>query len=136
VLLNGSPEQAQRVNADGVHLSANRLLALDRRPLPVNRWVAASCHNEAEVLHARRVGVDFIVVSPVRYTLSHPDAAALGWERLRILTELASLPVYALGGMTLADLGCARSHGARGIAAIRAFWESPQPGVALEDAAD
>ena len=124
ILLNGSPEQAQAVDADGVHLSADRLLKLDQRPLPTNRWVAASCHNALEVLHADQIGVDFIVISPVLSTLSHPQALPLGWEGLRALTELANLPVYALGGMTLADLEHAWWHGTQGIAAIRALWEA------------
>jgi 8-oxo-dGTP diphosphatase len=124
ILLNGSSEQAQAVDADGVHLSADQLLKLDQRPLPKNRWVAASCHNALEVLHADQIGVDFIVVSPVLSTPSHPQALPLGWEGLRALTELANLPVYALGGMTLADLENAWWHGTQGIAAIRALWEA------------
>jgi 8-oxo-dGTP diphosphatase len=75
-------------------------------------------------LHARRVDADFIVVSPVRATLSHPGVSPLGWEGLKALAELASLPVYALGGTTSADLELAWQHGAQGIAAIRALWES------------
>jgi 8-oxo-dGTP diphosphatase len=123
LLLNSTPEHALAVGADGLHLSASRLRVLSSRPLPADRWVAASCHDEAEVLRARRIGVDFIVVSPVCSTPSHPAAAPLGWEGLRALTERANLPVYALGGMTFTDLERAWEYGARGIAAIRALWE-------------
>lgn len=124
LLLNGSPEQALSVNADGVHLTTRRLLALEKRPLTEDRWVAAACHTAKEVRHACRIGVDFIVVSPVRTTASHPEVSALGWEGLRELTEIATVPVYALGGMTPADLETAWTNGAQGIAAIRALWET------------
>lgn len=124
VLLNGSPEQALSVDADGVHLSTAQLLRLQRRPLAAERWVAASCHNEAEVLHARRVGVDFIVISPVKATPSHPGLQPMGWERLRVLAEMAGMPVYALGGMSCSDLDTAWQHGVQGIAAIRALWQA------------
>jgi len=123
LLLNGGPEQALAVQADGVHLSAPRLLALHSRPLPADRRVAASCHTEAELRHASRLGLDFVVVSPVRRTSSHPETPPLGWEGLRALTETANLPVYALGGMTPADLEQAWRHGAQGIAAIRSLWD-------------
>jgi 8-oxo-dGTP diphosphatase len=122
VLLNGSPEQARAVNADGVHLSTARLLALDRRPLPVDRWVSASCHTPAELHQAGRLGIDFVVAAPVRTTASHPEAPALGWKGLRALTEVTNLPVYALGGMRPADVEQAWRHGAQGIAAIRSLW--------------
>ena len=127
VLLNGSPAQARMVAADGIHLTASRLLTLDNRSLNRDRWVAASCHNLEEVRHAGRLGVDFIVVSPVRTTASHPQVPALGWEGLRALTEAATLPVYALGGMTPADLEQAWTCGAQGIAAIRSLWTPVAP---------
>jgi 8-oxo-dGTP diphosphatase len=122
LLLNGSPEQARSIDADGIHLTTRRLLALDHRPLIAQRWVAASCHSLAEVRHACRIGVDFIVVSPVRVTASHPEACPIGWEGLREFTESATVPVYALGGITPADLEQAWANGAQGIAAIRALW--------------
>lgn len=124
VLLNGSPAQADRVNADGIHLTAACLRLLDRRPLPEDRWVAASCHNRAELRHACRLGVDFAVLSPVKATASHREAMPIGWKGFQALAEEANIPVYALGGMTPADLEQAWRHGAQGIAAIRAFWES------------
>jgi 8-oxo-dGTP diphosphatase len=122
ILLNGSPEQARVVDAAGVHLSARQLLTLDRRPLAADRWVAASCHNREELHHACRLGVDFVVISPVLRTVSHPETPPMGWQGLRALTETANLPVYALGGMTPADLERAWYHGAQGIAAIRSLW--------------
>lgn len=123
LLLNGSPAQAQAVEAEGVHLTSARLMGLDSRPLPSDQWVAASCHTAEELTHACRIGVDFVVVSPLRATRSHPDAVPMGWRGLRGLTEAATCPVYALGGMAQADLGQAWRHGAQGIAAVRALWE-------------
>ncbi len=122
ILLNGSTEQACAVDADGVHLSAGQLLTLDCRPLPADRWVAASCHNREELHHACRLGLDFVVVSPVLRTASHPATPPIGWPGLRALTEAAKLPVYALGGMTPAELEQAWRHGAQGIAAIHSLW--------------
>ena len=111
------------LGADGVHLTSKRLLSLEYRPLPVGKWVAASCHDEHELAHAAQIGVDFAVVSPILSTPSHPDVEELGWERLFRLTEMASFPLYALGGMSSDEhLQLARSHGAQGIAAIRGIW--------------
>ena len=123
VLGNMAPEQAMALDLDGVHLSSARLGALNDRPLPADRWVAASCHNPAELTQAGRIGADFAVLSPVRPTPGHPDAVALGWERFAELSELAELPVYALGGVALDDLATVRQCGGQGVAMIRGAWE-------------
>ena len=121
LVLNADPLLAQELDADGVHLNSARLMAMAERPAGM-RLLGASCHTPAEVQHAGTLGLDFIVVSPVQKTRSHPDAVVLGFDGLRTLTELATVPVYALGGMSEADLTKAFLHGAQGIAAISGLW--------------
>jgi len=122
LLLNADPGLLETVSADGIHLDSRRLMALSRRPIAADKWLAASCHNREQLEQARCLGVDFVVLSAVLPTLSHPGAEPLGWEGLRQMTELAAMPAYALGGMTLEHLERARRHGAQGIAAIRGLW--------------
>jgi len=59
----------------------------------------------------------------VQPTMSHPQTAALGWERFAELITDYPLPVFALGGMQLKDLHHARTKGAHGIALQRAAWD-------------
>jgi 8-oxo-dGTP diphosphatase len=122
LILNSDPELVSIVDADGVNLTGERLMAIDSRPLPENKWVAASCHTEEDISHAAHVGVDFAMLSPVQATASHPDTKPLGWQEFQRLCECAPFPVYALGGVKSDDLGQAFNHGAQGIAAIRALW--------------
>ena len=122
VLLNAEPGLVEEFHAAGVHLTSKRLMALSGRPLSDDYLVAASCHNEEQLLHAQRLGVDFVVVSPVRPTASHPGAQTLDFSGLRALTEQATIPVYALGGMQVGHLAKSFQHGAQGIAAIRGLW--------------
>ena len=122
LLLNADPMLVEAVGADGVHLDSRRLLALDARPLGDDLLVAASCHDERELAHAGRIGVDFAVLSPVLPTLSHPDAITLGWDGFERLVERAAIPVYALGGLGGEAIAEARRHGGQGVAGIRAFW--------------
>ncbi|MCX7898294.1 MAG: Nudix family hydrolase [Rhodocyclaceae bacterium] len=120
VLINGDAQLARAVGADGVHLPARQLMALERRPpFP---WVGASCHERAELKRAAALGCDFAVLGPVMRTASHPGCEGLGWERFASLIENLPLPVYALGGLTRKDLPLAYAHGATGIAAIRGAW--------------
>ena len=122
LLLNCAPHLVPGLGADGVHLTGRRLMALEQRPLESEYLVGASCHNREEVIHAGKLGLDFIVVSPVRETASHPGAPATGLEGLRALCEFAMMPVYALGGMQESDIETVWECGAQGIAAIRGLW--------------
>jgi len=117
VLLNQDIALAQTLQADGVHLTSPQLLSLTARPA-VN-WCGASCHTAEELKHAEQLGVDFVTLSPVCPTLSHPNAESLGWDKFSTLIRDYSLPVYALGGLLPADLETAREHGAHGIAMMR-----------------
>jgi len=123
ILLNGDPAWVEVTGADGVHLSGERLTALERRPLAGSRyWVGASVHDVAQLQQAEALGADFVVASPVLPTPSHSDARPLGWEAFRDLTEAATVPMFALGGLARSDLEQAFLHGAQGIAAIRDLW--------------
>jgi len=127
VLLNSEPEFAVEFGAAGVHLTSERLMTLSARPLDDSYLVAASCHTRKQLEHAQELGLDFVVVSPIRATSSHPDARTLGFTGLRALSERVSIPVYALGGMEVSDLVTAYRHGAQGIAAIRGLWNQALP---------
>ena len=111
---------------DGVHLDSRTLMTMGNVTTLQQqaRLVSASCHNAEELKTAEKLGVDFAVLSPVKKTTSHPEAQALGWEQFEQLSDLVSVPVYALGGLDQGDLEEAWSRGAQGIAGISGFWLS------------
>jgi 8-oxo-dGTP diphosphatase len=131
VLVNGDPASALECGAHGVHLSSARLAAARGRPLPKGFLVGVSCHDRCELERAVRIDADFAVLGPVSTTRSHPSAPALGWAGFAELTEIAALPVYALGGLTAADMRRAWAAGAQGVACIGAFWRAADPDAAI-----
>jgi 8-oxo-dGTP diphosphatase len=122
LLLNTSAQLFQRCHAHGLHLGSQALAACEQRPVGGDALLSVSCHNEAELQHARRLDADMVLLSPVRETSSHPGVAGIGWDEFRRLSRLVNCPVYALGGMSMADMEHASACGAQGIAAISAFW--------------
>jgi 8-oxo-dGTP diphosphatase len=122
IILNTSPEVFDTINADGLHLTASRLMQYQSRPITNKKYLLASCHNESEIQQAAKIGVDAIVLGFVKITTSHPHAIALGWQRFAQLVELAPVPVFALGGLGEADLQTAREQGAQGVAGVSAWW--------------
>lgn len=119
LLVNDDEQLARDIGAGGVHLSAATLHALAQRP--DFTWVAASCHNQEDLARAEQLGIDFAVLGPVLPTATHPEAAGIGWEAFARLTERATIPVFALGGMRQELLAAAQEHGAHGIALMRGW---------------
>jgi 8-oxo-dGTP diphosphatase len=125
LLLNAEPALLDRVDADGIHLTSERLMSLERRPIAEDKWLAASTHDRKQLGQAARIGCDFVTLSPLRTTPSHPEVAPMGWHDFQQMVERAAMPVFALGGMTRHDANHARAVGAQGIASIRDFWKAP-----------
>ena len=107
--------------ADGAHLTARALMAATARP--AGRIVGASCHDAREIAQAAALGLDYVVVGPVKPTASHPGAAPLGWDAFAALVKGCPLPAYAIGGLSRADLAEAKRHGAHGVALRSAAFD-------------
>ncbi|MBO1928054.1 Nudix family hydrolase [Thiomicrorhabdus sp. 6S2-11] len=122
LMLNGTPELLAQTQADGIQLASNQLFAYDTRPVAKDKLLGASTHNPEEIDQALKIGADFILLSPVLPTQTHPDMEALGLDAFRELVAEIPVPVFALGGMKTELLNEAKNHGAQGIAAISAFW--------------
>lgn len=124
LMLKGPLEWLGDLPAAGWHLTAQQLrkYADKGRPFPAGRWLAASCHNAEELALAQQMGVDFVTLSPLQPTQTHPDAVPLGWDAAAQLIEGLNMPVYLLGGVVASDTERAWQLGAQGVAGIRAFW--------------
>jgi 8-oxo-dGTP diphosphatase len=122
LLLNAEPELVAEVDAAGFHASSDRLMALTQRPVDERSYFSASCHDLEQLHHAEKLGADFVFLSPVLATGSHPKALPLGWEQFKKLAAAVAVPCYALGGLSPLDVSVSRINGGAGIAAISAFW--------------
>ena len=129
VMLKGPAELLDEFPDAGWHLTARQLRdhAVGARPLPAERLLAASCHDAEELSMAAELRVDFVTLSPVQATASHPEAKPLGWPQVSELLRGFNQPAYLLGGLGENDLGRALNAGGQGVAAVRAFWPALNP---------
>ncbi|WP_230537368.1 Nudix family hydrolase [Teredinibacter turnerae] len=105
-----------------IHMSG-RVLRAGYKPKPAaGGIISAACHDVDELKLAENAGAHFVFFSPVKPTLSHPQTPGVGWEALRDFCAVATVPVYALGGLSELDISQARQCGAQGIAAVSALW--------------
>ena len=131
IVLNDRLDVACALGAGGVHLGRESLSVEDARRLVGGRGatqdflVGASTHSLAAALSAEKAGADYLVFGPVYATPSKAQyGPPQGIERLREVCHAVSLPVLAIGGITVENARACLEAGAAGIAAIRLFEES------------
>jgi 8-oxo-dGTP diphosphatase len=124
VMLTSHSQEVERLGAAGLHINSHRLMQAEQRLIDKRYWLSSSCHNPQELSYAQEMGVDFMLLSPVQPTQSHPDATPLGWETFSRWVKEVNAPIFALGGLQASDLGMARENGAQGVAGIRGFWKA------------
>jgi len=120
VMINSDAQLAASLGT-GLHLPSRQLMASKSRPDV--EWSSASCHDAAELEKASDLGLDFVLLGPVKATPSHAGAPELGWKKFADLAQDYSLPVFALGGMRATNLDEARRSGAHGLAMVRGTWD-------------
>jgi thiamine-phosphate pyrophosphorylase len=131
LLINSRADIALATGAHGVHLTSvpgeltptqvRTLYARVNLPAPI---ITISCHALDEVQRAREDRVDGILFGPVfeKVIAGQTIIPGQGLEQLRAACTSASpVPVYALGGVTLANSHACVDAGAAGIAGIRLF---------------
>ncbi len=96
-----------------------------RAALGRDRVVGLSTHSPTQVDAAAEVAVDYIGVGPVHATPTKPGRPAVGVELVRYAVAHASVPFFAIGGITPANVHAVREAGATRIAVVRALTGAP-----------
>lgn len=115
LLIAGSVSEA---GFDGRH-------GMSKPPRPARGWRTIPVHNRRELLQAKRLRADALLISPIWPTRSHPGAATLSARGFARLAATAPKQAVALGGMDARLFRRLRIHGAAGWAAIDA-WQKPR----------
>jgi thiamine-phosphate diphosphorylase len=129
VIVNGRPDVAGSVGAQGVQLGAGDLRPPEARATFAHGWIGCSVHSASEAEDAARDGADYLLVGNVYETSSHPGRPGAGLELVRATVGLG-LPVIAIGGIDAARAPAVRDQGAYGVAAISALWRASDPASA------
>jgi thiazole tautomerase (transcriptional regulator TenI) len=129
VFVNGRPDIAGAVGAQGVQLGAHDLTPGEARAsFPVG-WVGRSVHSLEEAERAVEEGADFLLVGTIFPSSSHPGHPGAGPGLVRDTARLGP-PVIAIGGIDGERAARMREAGAYGVAAIGALWHAADPAAA------
>jgi thiamine-phosphate pyrophosphorylase len=128
LLVNGPIDLALAVDADGVHLAeAGTSVREARAALGSSALIGASRHDRAGIVRAAKEGADYATLSPVHAVVG--KAPPLGIDGFGVIAASAPLPIFALGGVRIADVAALRARGAHGIAVIREVLADAAPGA-------
>ncbi|MBF0147018.1 MAG: thiamine phosphate synthase [Magnetococcales bacterium] len=128
LLISARPRVARAIGAAGVHLPRDGLpIPAVRALLGPSRIIGRSCHDLASARHAFAEGADFITLSPLFPTRTHPDTPPLGLASFASMVRNLNGPVLALGGITADNVHLAMTAGAHGIALIRGIIDQDNP---------
>ncbi len=126
-LINDYIDVALAVDAEGVHLGQNDISCEEARSLlGMRRKIGISVNSLEQAKLAQEQGADYLGVGPVFFTTTKSDAGVpLGIELIRKIKAEVSLPVVAIGGITLENAPEVIAAGADAICAISAVVSKP-----------
>lgn len=90
-----------------------------------------SCHSEQEAVAAQSAGASYIYLGTVFSSVSKPEVTPCGVGLLAKTCESVDIPVVAIGGIDITNVGGVAGVGASGAAAINSVWSAPDPGAAV-----
>jgi thiamine-phosphate pyrophosphorylase len=128
LIINDRADIALALKADGVHLGQHDLPpAAARELLGQQAIIGFSTHSLEQAKEAARLPVDYIAIGPIFETSSkeNPDPV-VGLDGLRLVRQaIGEIPLVAIGGIRLENIGEVLKAGADAVAAISLLLAEP-----------
>lgn len=133
LIINDDIKAAITIGADGVHVGQKDLEALKARELiGPNKILGVSASSVEQAMQAQHEGADYIGAGPIFPTQTKIDTdPPIGLDGLRAIKESVSIPVVAIGGITL-DNAIEIAKIADGLAVISAVLRAEDAQLATE----
>ena len=122
-VINDNVDIALEMDADGVHVGQEDMEAGSvREKLGPDKIIGVSAHTVEEALLAEKRGADYLGVGAVFPTGSKDDASVLDADTVREIVKAVKIPVIAIGGISMENVGKLKGYGLDGVAVISAIF--------------
>jgi len=122
-VINDNVDIALKIDADGVHVGQSDMEAGDvRAMLGPDKIIGVSAQTVEQAILAEKRGADYLGVGAVFPTGSKDDADDVSHETLKAICRAVSIPVIAIGGITVENTPYLKGTGICGIAVISAIY--------------
>jgi len=121
-IINDRVDICLAVDADGVHVGSEDLpVSIVRKIIGQQKIIGATVHSVEEAIEAEKNTADYVAVSPIYFTGTKPDAQSpVGIKVLSDVKRAVSIPVVAIGGITIENAPDIIKAGADAVCAISA----------------
>jgi len=131
LVLNDHPEVAGETGAELCHLGqedffdSGHLQVSELRTPNSELRIGLSTHSPEQAKRALAAGPDYIAIGPVYATGTKPTARPVTLEYVRWAAANVPIPWFAIGGITLENLGDVLAAGARRVCVVSAILNAP-----------
>ena len=133
-VINDNVDIAIAMDADGVHVGQSDMEAGNvREKLGPDKIIGVSAQTVEQAVLAEKRGADYLGVGAVFPTGSKDDAVEVSHETLKAICEAVSIPVIAIGGISIGNVKELAGSGIVGIAVISAIYAAKDIKKAAED---
>ena len=118
-IINDRLDIAQAVGADGVHLGQSDMPIEEARKILKDKFlIGATARNIEEAKRAELLGADYIGSGAIFGTSTKDNAKKLEMEELKKIVASVKIPVFAIGGININNVGILKNIGLQGICAV------------------
>ena len=122
LIINDRVHVVRKVNADGIHLGQQDMSALEARNIIGDeKIIGVSTHSITQARQAQKDGADYIAIGPIYSTSTKDHEPSVGIEIIHEISEAVSIPIIAIGAITLENLDEVLKAGASRIAVCSAI---------------
>ena len=122
-LIDDHVKLALLCGADGVHVGQNDMDAAQARALlGPDKILGVTAKTVEQALKAQEQGADYLGSGAVFGTSTKADALPMTMERLGEICRSVSIPVVAIGGICLENIGKLKGSGAAGAAVVSGIF--------------
>ena len=120
LIINDHPSVAQEIGADGVHVGRDDPPVAEARTLlGPQAIIGASCYGDVErAVAAEQAGADYVAFGTPFPSPTKPKRTDISLGIFRAAKQRVQVPVFAIGGITLANAQQLIDAGADGVAIV------------------
>ncbi|MBT9568569.1 MAG: thiamine phosphate synthase [Thiobacillus sp.] len=135
LIVNDDLRLADLADADGVHLGRDDGSVREARIiLGKGKIIGSSCYQSLELAQAAQAaGADYVAFGSFFPSPTKPAAGRADTDLLREATHHLSVPIVAIGGITLASAPTLLDAGADSLAVLSALFDAPDIRAAAHD---
>ncbi|MDL2270194.1 thiamine phosphate synthase [Methanobrevibacter sp. OttesenSCG-928-I08] len=128
LIINDRLDVALAINAEGVHVGQDDMpCSKVRQIIGPDKIIGVSASTIEEAQKAEKDGADYIGSGALFNTSSKDDAPKITKNDLKNITKSISIPVVAIGGITLDNIKEFKDTGIKGISVVSAIMNSDNP---------